>query len=196
MTSDAPHTLDSLRATPNSLAPHYRRFRVDERLLLTGHSHQAWPDRAEQGHLAAFADAAERVDEKWERAFARADRVRAGYAALLEDADGELALGASTHELVVRFLSALPLGQRPRLLTTDGEFHTLRRQLGRLAETGWIEIVRLSARPVPTLAARLAAAVDGRTAAVLVSAVLFQTGRSCRGSWSSPTRADVTARSC
>ncbi len=33
-----------LYRTPNALAPHYRHFRVAERLLLTGHSHQAWPD--------------------------------------------------------------------------------------------------------------------------------------------------------
>src|SRR3954470_18471271 len=30
----------------NLLARHYSRFRVGERLLLTGHSHQAWPDIA------------------------------------------------------------------------------------------------------------------------------------------------------
>ena len=36
-------------APPNALAPHYSRFRVGERLLLTGHSHQAWPDVALEG---------------------------------------------------------------------------------------------------------------------------------------------------
>ena len=66
--------------------------------------------------------------------------------------------------------------RRPRLVTTDGEFHTLRRQLARLAEEG-VEVVRVPAAPVGTLAERLAAAVDGRTAAVLVSAVLFETSR-------------------
>src|SRR5216684_8708458 len=30
--------------SPEALARHYTRFRVYERLLLTGHSHQAWPD--------------------------------------------------------------------------------------------------------------------------------------------------------
>jgi kynureninase len=33
-----------LRRSPNPLAADYSRFRVGERLLLTGHSHQAWPD--------------------------------------------------------------------------------------------------------------------------------------------------------
>jgi kynureninase len=54
----------SLYASPNPLAPYYTRFRVGERLLLTGHSHQAWPDCAERGQLRAWQDAADYVDGK------------------------------------------------------------------------------------------------------------------------------------
>ena len=158
----------------NPLAAHYSRFRVAERLLLSGHSHQAWPDVAFDGHVEAFEDAARHVDEKWGRAFAKADAVRDGFRALLGDPGGEIALGVNTHELVVRLLSALDLGARPRIVSTDGEFHTLRRQLARLSEAG-LEVVRLPAQPADTLAARLADAVDERTSAVLVSAVLFET---------------------
>jgi kynureninase len=165
-----------LAHTPNALAPHYARFEVSRRLLLSGHSHQAWPDVARDGLVESFDDAALHVDEKWSRAFAKAERVRDGYRTLLGDADGEIALAASTHELAVRWLSALDLQRRPRLVTTDGEFHTLRRQLARLAEEG-IEIHREPARPVSTLAARLGDRVDGGTAAVLVSAVYFETAR-------------------
>lgn len=164
---------EQLYASPNALAPDYSRFRVAERLLLTGHSHQAWPDRGFAGQAAAWEDAAELVDEKWERAFTRAERVREGWRRLLDDPGGEIALGGSTHDLVVRLLSALPLRQRPRLLTTDGEFHTLRRQLDRLAEEG-IDVSRVPAAPATTLAARLASEVDDRTALVAVSSVLFR----------------------
>jgi kynureninase len=172
------HTLATnvLGMPVNPLAAHYTRFRVAERLLLTGHSHQAWPDVALEGQLAAFEDAALYVDDKWERAFAQAERVRHGFRALLGDPGGELALGASTHDLVLRFLSALDLRARPRLVTSDGEFHTLRRQLGRLAEEG-LDVVRVPARPADTLAERLAAATGDRAAAVLVSAVLFEDAR-------------------
>ncbi len=165
-----------LRRSPNPLAADYARFRVGERLLLSGHSHQAWPDVALDGQVEAFADAAEAVDEKWGRAFAKADELRAAVGALLGDPGAPVALGANTHELVLRFLSALDLGARPRLVTTDGEFHTLRRQLARLGEAG-LDVVRVPAAPVETLAERLAAAADERTAAVLVSAVLFETAR-------------------
>jgi kynureninase len=166
-------TPESLHASPNALAHHYGRFRVSERLLLTGHSHQAWPDVGLDAQQRAWLDAAEYADEKWDHAFAQADRVRRGFARLLDDSDGAIALGANTHELVVRWLSALPLGRRPRLVTTTGEFHTIRRQLDRLAEEG-IAVVKVRALPAATLAERLARAVDDRTAAVLVSAVLYE----------------------
>ena len=159
---------------PAELARHYTRFRVTERILLTGHSHQAWPDQGFDGQTRAWADAAELVDDKWERAFVEAQAVRAGFARLLHDAPERIALGASTHDLLVRFLSGLPLETRPRLVTTDGEFHSMRRQLDRLGEAG-ITIIRVPAHPVATLAERLLREVTPGTAAVLVSAVLFET---------------------
>jgi kynureninase len=170
----APFRVQDLARDPNPLAPHYSRFRVSERILLTGHSHQAWPDVSFEGPLHAWADAAELVDEKWGRAEAVAHRVRAGYARLLGDRGENIALGHNTHELVLRFLSALPLHERPRLVSTDGEFHSLRRQLDRFAEDGLLEIVKVSAEPSVSIAERLARAVDRRTAAVLVSSVLFR----------------------
>jgi len=161
-------------STANPLAAHYTRFRVAERLLLTGHSHQAWPDVAFEAQQQAWLDAAQWVDEKWDLAAAKADHVREHWRRLLGDPGGEIALGQNTHELVIRLLSALDLGRRPRLVTSDGEFHTIARQLARLREAG-LDVQVLSARPVETLAERLGEAVDQRTACVLVSSVLFET---------------------
>jgi kynureninase len=157
---------------PEELAQHYSRFRVTERILLTGHSHQAWPDVAFAAQQQAWLDAAEHVDDVWDKAFAQANDVRRGFARLLDDAPDRIALAENTHALIVRFLSALPLRKRPKLITTDGEFHTIRRQLDRLAEEG-LEIVKVAAEPAGSLAERLAKSVDARTAAVLVSAVLY-----------------------
>ena len=159
---------------PASLRAHYRAFLREGRLLLTGHSHQAWPDVARAAQLEAFDDAALHVDHKWGKAFEAADDVRRAVATRIACAPDEIALGASTHELVTRFLSALPLAKRPRLVSTGGEFHTIHRQLSRLAEEG-VEVVWVAPDPVATLAERLADALDDRTAAVLVSSVLFET---------------------
>lgn len=158
---------------PRALAGHYQAFRVSERILLTGHSHQAWPDVARYGVARAWEDAAALVDDKWDRAFEAAERVREGYRGLLDDPGGDIALGQNTFELVARFLSALPLGRRPRLVTTDGEFHTIRRLMARLEEEG-LEVVRVPSSPADGISGRLAEEVDDRTAAVLVSSVLFR----------------------
>jgi selenocysteine lyase/cysteine desulfurase len=159
---------------PAALRPHYRRFVAPGRILLSGHSHQAWPDVAREGLLEAFDDAALHVDDKWSRALAKGERLREAIAERIGGRPGDVALGQNTHELVCRFLSALDLARRPRLVTTTGEFHTLDRQLRRLAEAG-LEVERVPAMPVETLAERVAARVDTRTAAVLVSTVLFET---------------------
>ena len=108
------------------------------------------------------------------RAEAQAARVRVGFARLLGDDDpGRIALGQNTHELFCRLLSALPLRTRPRVVTTDGEFHSVRRQLARLAEEG-LQVAQVPTAPVATLAERLAAALDDSTALAVVSAVLFR----------------------
>jgi kynureninase len=168
--------LQDFRRSPNAIATDYSRFRVSERLLFTGHSHQAWPDAAFDGMLEAFNDAAALVDDKWPRAFEKADAVRGGYARLLGDRPENIALAESTHELVTKWLSALPLKARPRLVTTDSEYHSIRRQLDRLAEEGFVEVVKVPATPAADLSRRLAREVDRRTSAVLVSSVLFRSG--------------------
>jgi kynureninase len=159
------------------LAKHYSAFRVSERLLLTGHSHQAWPDVGREGVVEAWDDAALLTDEKWERAFEKAERVRNGFRSLLGEPGAEIALDQNTFGLILRFLSALDLRRRPRLVTTDGEFHTLRRLMTRLAEEDLLDVVIEPARPAETLAERLAAEADRTTGAVLVSAVLFEDSR-------------------
>lgn len=169
-----------LYASPNALAPHYSRFRVQERLLLTGHSHQAWPDVAERGPMQAFAEAAELVDAKWERAEERAAQVRAGFARLLDVDAGTISLGASTHDLVAKWLSALPLRERPRLVTTRSEFHSARRLLQRLQEEG-VEVRWVDAYPSDSVGERLADEVDDSVAGVITSTVFYDSGELASG---------------
>jgi len=159
---------------PEVLRPHYGAFLRSGRVLLTGHSHQAWPDVAREGLLQSFEDAAAHVDDKWARASAVADRVRRGVAERIGGTADDVALGQSTHDLVARFLSALDLRSRPHLVTTGGEFHSLRRLLRRLAEAG-LEVTVVPADPVDDLGHRLALAVRPDTAAVLASTVLYET---------------------
>lgn len=160
---------------PRALQPHYSSFLRPGRVLLTGHSHQAWPDAARAGQLEAFEAAADHVDDKWASALEAAGAVRAAVGSHLGVPHDSVALGASTHDLVVRLLSALPLARRRHIVATAGEFHTLYRQLSRLAEEG-VEVELVPTDPVATLAERLAAAVRDDTAALFASTVLFESG--------------------
>jgi len=160
--------------TTHDLRTHYGRFLRGDRVLLTGHSHQAWPDCARDATLAAFDDAALHVDDKWSLAFEAADAVRAAVARRLGAAPARVALAQNTHELVTRFLSALPFARRRHVVTTGGEFHTIHRQLRRLGEEG-VAVTFVDPLPADTLAERLLAALRDDSAAVLASAVLFET---------------------
>lgn len=168
----------------NPLAMQYQDFQVQRRALLTGHSHQAWPDCAKQGLIDAYQDAAAHVDDKWERAMKKAKRVAKGYARCLDDPSGAYVLGQNVHELFLRWLSALPayqdakaLAKRQPLLSTHGEFHSLRRQLHRWQEYDLpIEQVPHGPSCATALVQALRTRPRGHYGAVLVSAVGFMNG--------------------
>lgn len=161
--------------TAIALQAHYQRFAVQDRILLTGHSHQAWPDAAMAGQLAAFEDAARYVDDKWDQAFAMQDRLSQHLARRLDDSCGDYVYASNTFELIARWLSAFDWQTQPTLVTTDGEFHSLRRLTARLSEAG-VRIVKVAAAPVATLSERLKTEITNDTTAVMVSSVQFQTG--------------------
>ncbi len=165
---------EDLYKSPNALAKYYSHFKVSERLLLTGHSHQAWPDCGFEGQKLSWLDAAEFVDDKWKRAFKKADEVKKGYLKLLDD-NGNIALASNTHELLIKFLSALPISKEINIVTTDGEFHTIRRQLDRLSEEG-VEIIKVASSPSDKVVEKLIEKVNNKTAAVLVSKVFYNSG--------------------
>ena len=161
------------------LKAHYAQFLSADRILLTGHSHQAWPDVAREAVLEAFNDAASHVDDKWGEVFARAEYLRSFIADAVDALPEEIALAQNTHELFTRFLSALPLRQRPVIIATDGEFHSVYRQLTAAAEAGLLEVEWVDASEPHLLAERLTERLrrsEGRCAAVVTSTVLFQSG--------------------
>lgn len=152
----------------------YAAFLRPGRILLTGHSHQAWPDAVRDAMGLAFDEAARYVDDKWgEAVFPRIDRVgRRILRRLAFREDDPIAFGSSTHELCSRLLSCFPRASGLRIVTTTGEFHSLRRQLLRLEEEG-AEITWVAASPREGLAERLVAATRDGVHVVAASAVLF-----------------------
>ena len=158
---------------PESLRQKYNKFLQPGRTLLTGHSHQAWPDCAEEGVREAFLDAAEHVDDKWSRAFGKAEYVREAISRYCGAVSDQVVLGQNTHELFYRFLTALP-EQKRHLVVSSGEFHSVRRQILALGVEGWT-VTWVETHPVQTLTERLVAAIKSDTAAIVCSSVLFET---------------------
>ena len=156
------------------LIPHYSRFKVSERLLFTGHSHQAWPDVAFEGMEEYFRVSAERIDDKWGKAFEKTEVLRGYLREYYDDPDGLYCREESTHILLVSLLSSFDLKDKPKLITTDGEFHSMYRQLKRLEEEG-IEVVRVPVDPDNTFGDRIIEEIDINTSAILLSRVYFET---------------------
>jgi selenocysteine lyase/cysteine desulfurase len=165
------------------LRRHFTRFLSAEpgRLHLAAHSHHYWPDVTQDAQAEAWEDAARLADEKWGLVFGELiPAVQAGVARRLGLPDpGTIAFAPNTHELLKRLLSALPTGRPHRILTSDGEFHSLARQLARLEEEGAAEVERVPAEPIETFGARFAeAAARGGRDLVYVSQIFFNSGGS------------------
>ena len=168
-------SLQQLTQSPNAIAPDYARSHVRSRILLTGHISQAMPDCSLAAQQEAWLNAARQGEERWQTVFTMADQVRAGFAGLMDSRPECIALGASVHDLLLRFLSALPWNERRRIITTDGESPSVTRQLNRLAQTG-VDVVTVAAEPANDVVQRLEALIDDRTAAVIISSVFRHNG--------------------
>lgn len=158
----------------NRLIPHYSAFNVSERLLFTGHSHQAWPDIAREGQTEYFDVCAREVDKKWDKAFEKTEILRNYLREYYDDPDGLYCREESTHFLMVSLLSSFDLKSKPKIITTDGEFHSMFRQLQRLKEEG-IQVVSVPTAPDEDFAQRIIEEIDVNTSAIMLSRVYFET---------------------
>jgi selenocysteine lyase/cysteine desulfurase len=163
-----------------SLKPHFSRALAggEGKIHLAAHSHHLWPDVTYEAHMQAWHNAASHWDDKWtivfEEVIPKAQRHIARHLNLPDPA--ATAFAPNTHEFVVRLLSCLPTGRVPRVLTTDGEFHSFSRQAKRLAEDGLIELTSVATAPFEDFPARFAAAAAAGHDMVFVSQVFFNSG--------------------
>ncbi len=158
----------------NRLAPHYSHFDVTNRLLFTGHSHQAWPDVALEGLKESFTSAASEVDKKWDPAFEKTGILRNYLRDYYDDPNGLYCLGQNTHQLLVSWLSSFDLKNKPKVITTDSEFHSMNRQLRRLQEEG-LQIASVDAYS-NNIVQQIEEKIDAQTAVIMLSRVYFESG--------------------
>ena len=142
-----------------------------DRLHFAAHSHHLWPDASYVGQIAAWEDAARLADLKWDRVMGEIwPAAQHHVAAELNLPDpATVVFAPNTHELLLRIVSALPA--RPlRILASDGEFHSFRRQSMRWQEAGTATVDRV---PLDRL---LDAARTGAYDLIFTSQVQFGTG--------------------
>ena len=151
------------------------------RLHVAAHSHHLWPDASFDAHVEAWNDAASLADRKWDKVMGEVwPEAQARVAAELGTGMAEaVVFSSNTHDFLVRLVSAAPRrGPQLRVLTTDGEFHSARRQFDRWSEDGWFVVEKVAAEPFDTFPARfLERARSGDHDLILVSQVLFNSGR-------------------
>ncbi|MBM4776976.1 MAG: aminotransferase class V-fold PLP-dependent enzyme [Archangiaceae bacterium] len=145
------------------------------RLHFAAHSHHPWPDVSFDAHQQAWLDAARHLDHKWDVVFGEvipeAQRHVASELGLSDPST--LVFAPNTHEFVLRLLSCLP--EKPRIVTSDSEFHSFERQISRLNEDGLVQVTRVPSEPFDTFPQRLIdASKDAQL--VFVSHVFFNSG--------------------
>ncbi len=149
------------------------------RLHLAAHSHHLWPDATRAAQLQAWEDGVTLADHKWDKVFGEVmPAAQAGIAAELKlPSPDSLAFAPNTHEFIVRLVSAR--AKRPvRILSTDGEFHSFRRQSARWAESGEVLLETVATDPWDSFADRfIARAESGEHDLIFASHVFFKTGR-------------------
>lgn len=149
------------------------------RIHFAAHSHHLWPDASYEGHMAAWDDAAVLADRKWEKVFGevipQAQRHVATELGLPDPTT--IAFAPNTHELLVRIFSAKAAGRPLDVLTTDGEFHSFRRQSARWQEAAAISCRVVACEPFETFSERyLAAARERAPDIAFLSHVMFKSG--------------------
>ncbi|HWE44723.1 MAG TPA: aminotransferase class V-fold PLP-dependent enzyme [Caulobacteraceae bacterium] len=149
------------------------------RLHMAAHSHHLWPDASREAQIQCWDDAATFADRKWDKVMGEVwTKARSNVATELKlPSPDSVVFAPNTHELIVRLVSAFP--KRPlRVLSTDGEFHSFRRQGARWAESGTFELELVPSEPFGDFAERfLAKAKSGNYDLIFVSQVFFKSGR-------------------
>ena len=167
------------------------------RLHFAAHSHHLWPDASYDAHTRAWDDAARLADRKWEKVFGEVvPAAQCHVAGELHLPDpGTIAFAPNTHELVLRVFSAKHERTPLDVLTSDGEFHSFRRQVARWEEQGVVRRRVVPCEPFETFTERyLSAIADKAPDIAFVSHVMYQTGLRFDGidALASHARADGT----
>jgi selenocysteine lyase/cysteine desulfurase len=150
------------------------------RLHFAAHSHHLWPDASFDGQVEAWNDAARLADRKWDKVMAEVWPEAQRHVAneLGTDQPDAIVFAPNTHQLIVSLFAAASETWPIRVITSDGEFHSARRQLARWEESGSATVDRIAVEPFESFSDRfLEAAQAGGHDFIFASQLMFGSGR-------------------
>jgi selenocysteine lyase/cysteine desulfurase len=146
--------------------------------------HTTYANSCSQGALStdvreayeAYLDGWDAHGAEWEHWVERAEAARSTFARLVVAEPDEIAVTTSVSQAVSALVSALPLGERPRIVISEFEFPAVG-QIAHAQELRGAEVVHV--RPdsdgrIPV--ERFAEAIDERTSLVCCTAISYRTG--------------------
>jgi selenocysteine lyase/cysteine desulfurase len=146
--------------------------------------HTTYANSCSQGALSTdvreaygtYLDGWDANGAEWEHWVERAEAARSTFARLVVAEPDEIAVTTSVSQAVSAVVSALPLGERPRIVISEFEFPTVG-QIAHAQELRGAEVVHV--RPdadgrIPV--ERFAEAIDERTSLVCCTAISYRTG--------------------
>jgi selenocysteine lyase/cysteine desulfurase len=156
----------------------------DVRVRFPIFEHTTYANSCSQGALStdvreayeAYLDGWDAHGAEWEHWVERAEAARSTFARLVVAEPDEIAVTTSVSQAVSALVSALPLGERPRIVISEFEFPTVG-QIAHAQELRGAEVVHV--RPdgdgrIPV--ERFAEAIDERTSLVCCTAISYRTG--------------------
>jgi selenocysteine lyase/cysteine desulfurase len=149
------------------------------KLHFAAHSHHFWPDVTRRAQLDYWDDSAKLSDDKWPKIFGEIiPETQKLIGKILNLKHPEMITFApNTHELLTRLFSCLDWTKEIRLLTTDSEFHSFKRQSERLIETGKLHVEIIPTEPFETLSERLIKKIQSESYdMIFLSQVFFNSG--------------------
>jgi selenocysteine lyase/cysteine desulfurase len=146
--------------------------------------HTTYANSCSQGALStdvreaykAYLDGWDAHGAEWEHWVERAEAARSTFARLVVAEPDEIAVTTSVSQAVSALVSALPLGERPRIVISEFEFPTVG-QIAHAQELRGAEVVHVrpdGAGRIPV--ERFAEAIDERTSLVCCTAISYRTG--------------------
>jgi len=150
-----------------------------DRLHFAAHSHHLWPDASFDAQVQAWVEANRFADRKWDLIFGDVipEAQKHVAAELNLPSPDSIVFATNTHEFLLRIVSGVET-KPVRVLSSDGEFHSFRRQGERWEEAGEAVITRVPLHPFDTFETRfIEAARGGGFDLILISQVFFRTGQ-------------------